>query len=361
MENSKYFCVILAGGTGARLWPLSRQHKPKQFIDFFGTGSTLLQTTYERYAKFMPAENIIVMSNHEYGDIVREQLPMLDERNLLLEPMRRNTTPSVAWAALEIVHRTPDACMLVTPCDQAIRDEDQLQSDILHGLRYASNRPRLLTLGILPTRPETAYGYIQMGAQNEQSIFEVKSFTEKPEAPFAELFVQNKEFLWNTGLFISGARSFLQALESENAVFKTVLQELENEVESGLSRGEAVEKAFSMSPSLSLEQGLLERVDNVDVMMCHFDWTDIGTWQALYAAMPKNAQGNVVLSDRTLLYDCKDCLVEMPSDKVVLAQGLNGYMIVESGKVLVVCKKDDERAIRNFLNDVQINLGDEFV
>ncbi len=361
MKNNNNYCVILAGGIGTRLWPSSRQQRPKQFLDFFNNGETLLQMTYKRYLRFIDRENILVISNHQYEDLVREQLPTLPDGNLLLEPMRRDTVPSVAWAAVEIARRNPEACMVVTPADQVITKGAAFEEDILLGLDYVRRHARLLTLGIVPTRPETAYGYIQMADKMEQDIYRVQSFTEKPEQEFARLFVENKEFLWNTGLFIWGVRTFVSTMREQFDLFETMMEDAETCLERGTAIGKLVENAFAVCPNVSLEQGVLEKMDNVDVMLCHFGWSDIGTWDALYDVLPKTSGNNVVMSSRAMLYDCKDCIVKLPSGKIAVVQGLEDYVVADEGNILVICRKDDQGAIRKFVNDVQLTAGDEFV
>lgn len=360
--NKNNYCVILAGGIGMRLWPSSRQQKPKQFIDFLGTGESLLQATYRRFSKFIDKENILVVSNEVYKDLVFEQLPDLVEGNLLLEPMRRNTVPSVTWAAIEVCNRNPNACIVVSPSDQLITKEDDFEKDLVGGLDYVANNERLLTIGIVPSRPETGYGYIQMADVMGKDIFKVQSFTEKPEAEFARLFVENKEFLWNTGLFVCQGQTFLKTIHGAASYYTDMMDYIEKNYREGRDSEDFVEGAFSMCPNVSLERGILEKADNVDVMLCHFGWADIGTWNALYDAMPKGCGQNVVMDGgRAILYDCEECLVKLPSGRVAVVQGLKDYVIAEEGDVMVICRKDDQGAIRKFVNDVQINIGDEYV
>ncbi len=361
--NESNYCVILAGGIGMRLWPSSRQDRPKQFLDILHTGESLLQSTFRRFSKFIDRDNIIVMSNDLYADTVREQLPELRADNLLLEPMRRNTVPSVTWAALEIARRCPDAVMVVSPSDQKIDDEECFERDILHGLGYASRCGRLLTLGVVPTRPETSYGYIQMADEMADDIYKVQSFTEKPEREFANLFYESKEFLWNTGLFIWGAGTFLNALHGTRPEYADMMEMVrQHYLGTEWKSVDEVREVFSKAPNMPLEQGVLEKVDNVDVLQCHFGWADIGTWEALHDVMPKSADSNnVVIDSKSLLYDCKDCIIKLPDGHVAVVQGLEGYVVVEEGNVLVICKKDDQKAIRKFVNDAQLNLGEEFV
>lgn len=354
------YCVILAGGIGARLWPASRQHRPKQFIDFLGTGKSLLQTTYERYARFIPADNILVVSNHQYADVVQEQLPQLPPSNLLLDPIRRNTTPSVVWATLDILRRCPEASMVVTPVDHFISQPALFEQDVQRGLDYVTRHNRVLSVGVEPTRPETSYGYIQMGKQWDHDVFAVKSFTEKPDSSFATLFVENREFLWNTGLFLWHAQTFIDLLRRHEQA-DHMLTLARDMLERTDSPAQVVSHYFSMSPSVSLEQVLLERGDHVDVLRARFGWADLGTWDALFDVLPKDDRRNATTAPDTLLYDCSGCIVKSPRGKLVVIKGLQDYMVVDEGDVLVVCPRDDQRAVRRFVNDAQMSSGEKFV
>ncbi|MCR5312577.1 MAG: mannose-1-phosphate guanylyltransferase [Bacteroidaceae bacterium] len=360
MNNNQY-CVILAGGIGIRLWPTSREKKPKQFQDILNTGKSMLQTTYARFCRFINPDNIIIVSNVIYEDIIREQLPDLKRSNLMLEPMRRNTVPSVTWAALEVFRRNRNAVMVVSPTDQLIDKEVEFENDIVTGLEYAENNERLLTLGIAPKRPATEFGYIQMSDKMGHDIYKVRSFTEKPEEDFAKVFYESGEFLWNTGIFIWGASTFLKAVHGKNMELTAVLEAIaKNYVDKDISRQD-VENIYSKVPNMNLEQSVLEKSDNVDVLQCHFGWKDVGTWQAVHDVMPKDAESNVVIDSQSLLYDCKNCVVKLPNGHVAVIQGLEDYMVVEEGDVLVICKKDDQKAIRKFVVDAQMKFGDEFV
>lgn len=361
MNNQNNYVVILAGGIGTRLWPSSRTQKPKQFLDILGTGSTMLQTTYERYAEFVPKENIIVVSNEMYEDLTRQQLPSLPQKNLLLEPIRRNTVPSVTWAAMHVYHRNPNALMLISPADQMITDYDALKQDIMAGFKYVEENQRLLTLGITPTRPETTFGYIQMADQMADNIFKVKSFTEKPEIEFANLFYESNEFLWNTGLFMWAAKTYLDAIRGMSDDFTQRMEALKDHIKAGSPLSHVIDDAFSISPSIPLETGVLEKVNIVDVMLCHFGWRDLGTWSEVFNVIPKEKNNNAVISANALFYDSEDCVVKLPEGKIAVIQGLKDYVVVEEDNVLMICKKDDQQAIRHFVNDVQINMGDDFL
>ena len=361
--DTKNFCVILAGGVGTRLWPMSRNAKPKQFIDVLGTGKTLLQMTYERFASFMDTDNIIIVTNEAYRQMVVEQIPGMKYENILMEPMRRNTVPAVTWAALEVMRRCPEGRLIVSPSDQNITDYEAFRTDVLKGLEFVGTHDVLLTLGAKPSRPAVSYGYIQMAdaEPDEEDIYKVRSFTEKPEEDFAKIFYESGEFLWNTGLFLLSARSFLNAVESANTEFYGIVKKVISKYQEGEYIADLLMELFTKSPNLSLEQSIFEKAGNVYVMLCHFGWADIGTWEAMHNALPQSEDGNVVIDSKSLLYDCKDCIIKLPDGHVAVVQGLEDYVVVEEGNVLVICKKGDQKNIRKFVNDAQLNLGEEFV
>ena len=354
------YCVIMAGGIGSRFWPRSNKRLPKQFLDFLGSGRTLLQTTYDRFSKIIPSEHIFVVTNAGYGDIVSQQLPGLPPENILKEPANRNTAPAVAWAAYHLRALNPEACMVVTPTDQYILKEDEFAEAILRGLDYVSHVNHLLTVGIRATYPETNYGYIQVDEELEGNIYRVKSFTEKPELDFAEFFVESGEFYWNSGLFLWNVNSILKAIEH-----------LLPELSAKLSAGEPaygtpqertfIEENFPACPNVSIDFGVMEKADNVYVSLGDFGWSDLGTWGSLYDLSDKDANGNAALVAQTILYHCKNNIVALPKDKLAVIDGLEGYLIAESGNVLLICKKDEEHAIRKYVNDTQIKMGEEYI
>lgn len=360
--NRNHYCIILAGGVGSRLWPLSRQSKPKQFLDVLGTGKTMLQMTFERFASFIPKENIIVAANKMYAGWVCEQLPQLPVSNLLLEPVHRNNVPAAVWASLEVGRRNPNASMVVSPCDQQITEEENFRKDVLHALEYArTHRRRLLTLGVRPKYASTHFGYIQMEEEMDEHIYTVRSFTEKPEVDFANVFVESGEFLWNTGLFVWTADAFTSAIVEAMPMMGSQYDEIMRRYRVGDNVPEVVEHIFSRSPNLTIEQSVLEKANRVDVMLCHFGWLDIGSWGNVHHAMEKDEKKNAISNTKTLLYDCEDCMIRLPEGHVAVIEGLKDYVVVEEGNVLVICKKSDPKAIRKYVNDAQLNLGDEFV
>lgn len=363
--NQNFYCIILAGGIGQRLWPVSRQHKPKQYIDLLGTGETLLQMTYKRFAAFMAPENIIVVTNEEWADIAHEQLPELPYGNVLCEPMRRNTIPPVYWGTVEVMRRNPNASIVITPSDQNITDmrPSQFKEDILRGLEYTQTHERLLTIGVPPTRAEVAYGYIQMADQTAiDYIYNVKSFTEKPQEEFARMFFESGEFLWNTGIFLWKGSVFMKAAYGVSGDISTVVNDARVRYLAGSDRENTVSDIYSMLPNMALEQALLEKSDVVDVMLCHFGWADLGTWDSVFDFSPKDQNRNVTINNtKAIMYDCNDCIVRLPEGHVAVVQGLSEYVVVEEGNVLVVCRKEDQGAIRRFVINAQMDLGDDYV
>lgn len=360
--NRNHYCVILAGGMGTRLWPLSRQAKPKQFLDVLGTGKTMLQMTFERFARFIQKENIIVVANKMYAGWICEQLPDLSPGNLLLEPMHRNNVPAAVWASLEVRRRNPNAALVLSPCDQQITNIDTFETDVVRALEYAHcNRQRLLTLGVRPEYASTHFGYIQMDQSVGDKIFSVRSFTEKPEVDYAKVFVESEEFLWNTGLFVWVPDAFTSAILEAMPMMGSVYDEILRRYRVGDNVPQVVERIFSRCPNLTIEESVLEKSNSVDVVLCHFGWRDIGSWDNVHQAIEKDDSNNAIINTKTLLYDSENCVVRLPEGHVAVIEGLKDYIVVEEGNVLVICKKSDPKAIRRFVNDAQLNLGDEYV
>lgn len=367
MAKSKHnYCVIMAGGIGARFWPMSRTSHPKQFIDILGTGETLIQQTYKRFTRICPKENIYIVTNEIYKNLVQSQIPDIREEQILQEPSRRNTAPCIAYANYCILQRDPDARIVVAPSDHIILKEDIFIRNIESALHAATEHSWLLTLGIRPSRPDTGYGYIQYvdGDEHvypkEEHIKKVKLFTEKPNLELAMKFIECGDFLWNSGIFIWSLRSIMKA-------FGDFLPDVDSLFSIGIGKyGTPEEKAFinqtySMCKSISIDYGIMEKAENVYVLAADFGWSDLGTWGSLYENRPKDASGNTVVGENVLMYDSVNCIVNMPKEKVVVLEGLNDYIVVESENVLLVCRKNDEQQIRQFVNDVLLEKGDKYV
>ena len=360
MTNKDNYCVIMGGGIGSRFWPFSRKALPKQFLDFFGTGRSLLQQTFDRFNKIIPTENILVVTNEMYADLVRFQLPGLHPEQVLLEPTRRNTAPCIAWASYHIRALNPNANIVVAPSDHLILKEGEFLEAVEKGLEFVSLSDNLLTLGIKPNRPETGYGYIQIADKEGENFYKVKTFTEKPELELAKVFVESGEFYRNSGLFLWNVNSIIAAIEK-------VLPELCNILRKGEKLyGTPEEKLFidenfPLCPNVSIDFGVMEKADNVYVSLGDFGWSDLGTWGSLYDQSSKDENGNVVLKGESLIYSSKDNIIVLPKNKLAVIEGLEGYLVAESDNVLLICKKDEEHAIRKYVNDAQIKMGDEYV
>ena len=362
MNNSKDFCVILAGGRGKRLWPCSREAMPKQFIDFFGTGRTQLQATYDRIVNLLPTQHIYICTCKEYLELSREQLPDVPEQNFIVEPINRNTAPSVAWAAVRILKRQPDANLIVLPSDQMVLNETSFMHSVELGLSYVAENDVLMVMGVKPTRPEPGYGYIQIGDLScKPEVYAVKSFTEKPEREFATLFMNSGEFYWNTGIFLSNVNHLLKSFEQ---IFPDVLRKLRyDRVQFTYEEEmEFVARNYPRYPNISLDYAILEQCKNVFVMQCDFGWADLGTWHAIYESMSKVEGDNVVIDSKVELEDCRNNVIKLPKGKIGVFNGLEGYIVADSDDVLLVCKKnDDSSLIRKYASEIGLKYGDEFV
>jgi len=360
MENKHRFCVIMCGGIGSRFWPYSRSEKPKQFIDFFGTGRSLLQMSYDRILPLVPKGNVIIVTNEQYAPLVKEQLPELDDSQILLEPARRNTAPCIAWAAYHINAIDPQASMIVTPSDHLITREREFEKAIEVGFNFVENHDALLTLGIKPSRPETGYGYIQVGNPESENILKVKTFTEKPDLQLAKVFFESGEFFWNSGIFLWSVESILNALHSYAPDLTSTFAKGVGAFGTPAER-EFIDREFPGCVNISIDYAVMERAANVYVECVNFGWNDLGTWSALYDNSPKNADANVTQNCRVLAYESKGNMFAVSADKLVVVKGLNDYIIADADDVLLVCPKADEQHIKQYVNDVKITYGDKFL
>ena len=359
--KDNFYCVILAGGKGRRLWPCSRSAKPKQFVDFFGTGRTQLQQTYDRMAKIVPPDHIYVATNMEYRELVKEQLPELPGENMLLEPIFRNTAASVSWACHRIGRRNACASIIAVPSDQLIMNEDAFRENALLGLEFVQAHDCFLTMGVKPTRPEPGYGYIQLGDPVGDNLYHVQSFTEKPEREFAKMFLESGEFYWNTGLFLSNARYIK---ESFSRLLPAVLRSFDAETKdfSIAAEEEYIQEHFSAYPNMSIDYGILEKSENVYVMKCDFGWADLGTWHSIYEAHQKADGDNVVVNSDVMLDNCHGNVIKLPKGMLGVISGLEGFIVAEHDNVLLICKKEDSSSlIKKYVNEVQIRKGENYV
>lgn len=360
-ELENYYCLILAGGKGRRLWPCSREAYPKQFIDFFGTGRTLLQQTYDRMAKVVPPDHIFINTNTRYLELVMSQLPDVPRRHIMAEPINRNTTPSLAWFTHRLQHVNPKASFVAVPSDQIIIDEETFRQNMLDGLDFVASHNMLLTMGIKPTRAEPGYGYIQIDERLDKNVYMVKTFTEKPDREFAKTFMESGEFYWNTGLFLSSVEHLRERLSK---LLPSVLRHLDdtNYYATPAQEDAYMQEHFTSYPNLSIEMGLLEGCEGVCVMKCGFGWADIGTWHGIYEALPKDTDNNVVIDSEVLMEDSRDNVVKLPQGMFGVIHGLEGFIVAEKDNVLLICRKEDSSAlIRKYINEVRMKKGDKFV
>ena len=353
--NKNLYVVLMAGGVGVRFWPYSRNAKPKQFLDVLGTGKTLLQSTYDRFAAICPKENIYVVTHQEHAHIVHEQLPDLQASQILREPMRKNTAACIAYASYRIRQQNNDAVIVVSPSDHLILKEDEFHEIILRAAEQAKDQDKLLTLGITPTRPETGYGYIQY-LPDKKLAKKVKTFTEKPELSMAKQFLDSGDFVWNSGIFIWGVQAIIQAVQAHLSEMAEVFEECIPTFNTP-EETDAIEKAYGQCKNISIDYGVMEKATNVFVCLGNFTWSDLGSWGSIHEISSKDELNNVV-KGKALVYDTRNSIIRASSpDKLIVVQGLNGYLVAEFGNVIIVCEKDKEDQFRKFVNDVKAMQG----
>jgi mannose-1-phosphate guanylyltransferase len=363
MNNQNTWCVIMAGGVGSRFWPMSRSSYPKQFLDFLGMGRTLLQQTYDRFLPVCPKENILVVTNNIYSAIVREQLPDLQAWQILEEPSRRNTAPCVAYANAVIAARDPQAAIIVAPSDHLVLKETAFQETVAMAVDQARSTDCLVTLGIMPSRPDTGYGYIQFkegDATVHPRVKRVKTFTEKPDHETALRFIESGEFLWNGGIFIwtlkSINRAFHEHLPEMHALFAARQAAFGTAAER-----EAITAIYGECANVSIDYGIMEKAPNVYTVMSDFGWSDLGTWGSLYTHLPKDASENASIGQAVKLYDCARNVVHSHDGRLMVLQGLEDFIVVSTKDSLLVCRKQDEQKIKQFVNELTAESGDRYV
>lgn len=355
------YCLILAGGRGQRLWPCSREKHPKQFIDFFGTGRTQLQQTYDRMAAILSPDHIYVSTNTQYLEMVTSQLPAVPRSNILPEPILRSTAPSVAWGNHRIAQADPDAVMIIVPSDQLVINENAFRGNVDEAMTFAATHDTFITMGVKPTRPEPGYGYIQTDGHVEGCIYKIKSFTEKPDREFAQMFMDSGEFLWNTGVFVANVRHIRKVFAHFLPQVLGHLDEIRPHA-TPQEEEDYMSEYFPLYPNVSVETGILDKPDCVSVMKCDFGWADLGTWHGIYEALPKNNDDNVVIDSDVLMEGSHHNVVKLPKGVTGVVSGLDGFIVAGNDNVLLICKKEDSSAlVRKYVNEMQLRKGDKYV
>lgn len=357
MENR--YCIIMSGGVGSRFWPLSRTSYPKQFLDFFGRGRTLLQMTYDRISRIIPIDHIFIVTNEAYASITYEQLPEVPRENILLESLHRNTAPCIAWASYHIRKLNPDAVMLVAPCDHIIFREEAFERTIELGFDFVASNNRLLTIGITPNRPETGYGYIQVGEPCAEGVSSVKTFVEKPDYDMAKVLVDSGEFFWNSGMFLWNVNTIVEALKLHLPELATLFEQAEPMMLTADEKS-VIDRAYEQCMVISIDFGVMEKAGNVCVICDDLGWSDVGTWNGLYDISPKTEQGNVTQKCKTLMYESRNNIIAVEGDKLVVVDGLEDFLVAESGNVLLICPRDNEKRIRQFFNDAKVKFDGKY-
>lgn len=358
---NNYYVAIMAGGIGSRFWPKSRTTYPKQFLDILGLGRTLIQMTYDRFAKFIPKENIYIVTNIDYVDIVKMQLPELSENQILGEPVRKNTAPCVAYISNKINKINPNATMIVAPSDHLILNTEAFIDVSKNALQFADDNDALVTLGMVPSRPDTGYGYIQYEENNnDDNVFQVKTFTEKPDLELARSFIKSGDFLWNAGIFIWHVNSILKAFKS----FQPEMQEAftdNGDIYNSKKEKVFVKKAFELCSNISIDYAIMEPSENVFVIPADFGWSDLGTWQSLYERYEKDYLGNAVSGKEVMIFEAGNNMVMVPENKLTVIQGLENFIIVDTGDTLLIAPRDKEQEIKQITSEVKKMKGEKFL
>jgi len=359
--NKHHYVAIMAGGIGSRFWPVSRTRLPKQFLDILNTGDTLLQATYKRFSSIIPEENIFVVTFNEYAPLVKSQLPGIPTENILSEPSRKNTAPCVAYMAFKLQQIDPEASFIVAPSDQLILDTPGFIKICQEALHFVDHHDSLLTLGIKPTYPNTGYGYIQYESESvEDNIYPVKTFTEKPNLELAKAFISSGDFLWNAGIFAWKASVILHAFEKFLPEMFDVFNS-EKDVFGTEHEKEAIDRIYPQCVNISIDYGIMEKADNVFIIPSSFGWSDLGTWNSAYENMDKDYLGNAIKGANVMVIDATRNMVHAENNKMVLLQGLDDFVVVDTRDVLLICKKDKEQEIKEYMAEVKRNKGDKYL
>ena len=351
----------MAGGIGSRFWPVSRTDRPKQFLDILGTGKTLIQLTFDRYRKVVPPANIYVVTAQEYVHLVKEQLPELPQGNILSEPSRKNTAACIAYIAFKLQQLDPKAVMIAAPADNLILDHGEFVKTSKKAFDFVGHINALVTIGVKPSYPNTGYGYIQHETvEAAPQVYKVKTFTEKPNLDLAKTFIASGDFLWNAGIFIWKVQNLLLALETHLPEMFEVFS-AEKELFNTAEEAAAVERIYPQCTNISIDFGVMEKANNVYVIPASFSWSDLGTWNSAWETKEKDYFGNAVTGNRVMAIDARNCIVHAQENKLVLLQGLDEFIVVDTKDVLMICRKDKEQEIKDYVAEVKRNMGDKYL
>lgn len=350
--NKNYYAILMAGGIGSRFWPVSTKELPKQFHDMLGSGETLIQKTFNRLSKLIPEENILILTNESYNSIVLEQLPMVKQEQVLLEPAMRNTAPCILYASLKIQKENPDAVIVVAPSDHWIEDENAFSENLQQCFDFCSSENALMTLGIQPTFPNTGFGYIEYDKKEADSIKKVSQFREKPDYETAKSFLKSGNFLWNGGIFIWSAKSIILAFENfqptMNALFQKGIESYNTPAEKSF-----IEENYALAENISIDYAVMENAENVYVLPATFDWNDLGTWGSLHEKLPKDDNNNAVVNAKVLLQNSSSNIISTAKDKLVIVDGLEDFIIVDKDNILLIYPKSKEQNIKEIVSQLQ--------
>lgn len=357
--NKNYYAILMAGGVGSRFWPVSTQDFPKQFHDMLGTGDTLIQKTYHRLSQLIPKENIFILTNERYNDLVFQQLPEVTQRQVVLEPAMRNTAPCILYASLKIQKENPDAVMIVAPSDHWIEDETTFSNNVQQAFDFCAENDALMTLGIQPTFPNTGYGYIEFDKTASSDIKAVNQFREKPDYQTAKEFIDQGNFLWNAGIFMWSVKSVVEAFQNNQPklyeLFRNGISVYNTDKEYSF-----ILENYAEAENISVDYAIMEKSKNVYVLAAEFDWNDLGTWGSLYDKLSKDANGNAVVNSRTLTEDATGNMIRSKKDKIVVVDGLQDYIIVDKEDVLLIYPKSKEQDIKKVLQKVKGTFGEKY-
>jgi mannose-1-phosphate guanylyltransferase len=359
--NKHHYVAIMAGGIGSRFWPMSRTNYPKQFLDILNTGKTLIQATYERFAAFIPAENIFVVTSNEYINIVKKQLPHLPLQNILGEPSRKNTAPCIAYISYKLHQVDPQASLIVAPSDHLILDPIAFNKVCYEALGFVSEHNALVTLGIQPTYPHTGYGYIQFEQQAvSHNVYKVKTFTEKPELATAKIFLASGDFLWNAGIFVWQVKNIITAFEKNLPEMYDVF-EAEKTNFNTTEEVPALQRIYPLCTNISIDFGIMEKADNVYVIPSSFGWSDLGSWNSAWENLEKDYMSNASGGGNVIVFDTHHCMIQTPQNKLVVLQGMEDFIVVDTNDVLLICKREKEQEIKEYVAEVKRNKGDKYL